>query len=572
MKKVLAIILSVMFVAVMAIPAFAANDNGTITIKGTDSVSIEGKTFNAYKILDVEAKTADSTKMAYKVPAALADFYATEFLLDKTEKDFDAQVTAKIATVADINAFANKALAAAKDANITPASATGETGATEVAIANLPYGYYVIEDTGATSPVSAVMLDTATKAEIVVKADKPTINKVIEGAKDTDPATTEDVKVNNASIGDKVPFKATTKVPSMTGYTKYYFVVTDTLDNGLSYNTDMKVTLIHKEDGVAADAAEEDITARTTITVDGQTVKVVFNNFIQFAADAGDEIVLTYSANVDTDAVIGSKGNDNNVNLIYSNNPNVTDNGVDEPEDSNPETSTVIGKTPDSTTTTYVTALTITKVDADDDSVLAGAEFEIIGTRLNTVKITKDVFTADEAGTYYLLKDGTYTTTAPVAATDDNAGTESYYTSTDVKYVLTKETETVEKAENVTYTGVTDTEGKLTFTGLSAGTYTIEEIKAPAGYNILKDAITVIISCEAPAAADNDCVWTATVDGDDATIVDGIVTMTVENTTGTELPSTGGIGTYIFYIIGAILVIGAGIILFSKKRTNTVAE
>ena len=80
--------------------------------------------------------------------------------------------------------------------------------------------------------------------------------------------------------------------------------------------------------------------------------------------------------------------------------------------------------------------------------------------------------------------------------------------------------------------------------GLAPGTYYLEETTVPAGYNKLSARVAVTVSKDATAAAE----------------------ITVENNAGSELPSTGGIGTTLFYVVGSVLVIGAAVVLISKRR------
>lgn len=98
----------------------------------------------------------------------------------------------------------------------------------------------------------------------------------------------------------------------------------------------------------------------------------------------------------------------------------------------------------------------------------------------------------------------------------------------------------------------TNKSGKFTIKGLSAGTYKLEETKQPAGYNKLSGPVTVVI--------DND--GNVKVDGTAANPVK------VENKTGTVLPSTGGMGTTMIYLVGAVLVLGSGVVLATKRRVK----
>lgn len=557
MKRISCLLLALALILALSVTAFAEGETvkGSITINNADNVSVAGKAFNAYKILDVKSYTENT--VVYTVPAELKDFYKDRYNLKGDEGDFDAQVVAKIAEESDRFAFAADALAAAKTAKVVPGTATAGENATSVIISDLPLGYYVVEDVGTATPISALILDTTNpNVELKIKADKPSIDKNIDGDTDTDDSTEGNVKYNNAAIGDKVPYKVTSKVPDMTGYTKYYFVVNDTLSKGLTFNNDVAITI-----GDKTLAENVDFTVSYNTNGDGITsVEIVFKDFIQYKDKTGADILITYSATVNEKAVIGTEGNPNEVKLTFSNNPNKKDNGdTDNPDKPGPNSP--IGDTPVVKTYTYVTDLEIIKVDQDGNR-LTGAEFKLEGTKLNTVLVTTDVYTKNENGTYWKLKDGSYTTTDPSA---EGMNQTKYESITD-KYTKSVQTTKIEKAENVTYTGTVGADGVLRFEGLSAGTYTITEIKAPSGYNLLKAPITVTIRWTAPATEETECTWTYT--GTD--VVNGTNTnhVTVTNQAGTELPSTGGIGTTIFYILGSVLLVGAAILLITKKRMS----
>lgn len=573
LKKMASLLLAMIMVLAMSVTAFAEGETGSITITDSKNVSVAGKTFNAYKILDVKLV---GEGYVYTVPAEMKDFYINRYRLTGDEGDFDYQVAEKIAAEEDKFAFAAAALAAAKNVNIAPGTALAAADAETVTIDNLPLGYYVVEDTATTKPVSALILDTTNpNVEVAIKADKPSIDKKIDGTQDTDDSTTGDVEYNNAAIGDKVPYKVTSNVPDMTGYTKYYFVVNDTLSKGLTFNNDVVITVGNK-----TLIKDTDFTVTVTSVKDkddnetGETaVEIVFKNFIQYKelkdqtgavlAKTGSAITITYSATVDKDAVIGTIGNPNEVTLIYSNNPNVTDNGTSDNPDK-PTPNSPIGETPKKETRTYVTDIEVIKVDPQGNR-LAGAEFKIEGTKLNTVLVRTDVYTQSENGEYWKLKDGSYTTIPPVSATDET-DTSKYYENTTTKYVKSVKEKAIVKTENVSYTGVVGDDGVLRFEGLSAGIYIITEIKAPAGYNLLTQPITVTINWTAPDANSTECTWAY--EGTDTVNETHTNHVTITNNAGAELPSTGGMGTTLFYIIGGILVLAAAVLLITKRRMN----
>ena len=111
---------------------------------------------------------------------------------------------------------------------------------------------------------------------------------------------------------------------------------------------------------------------------------------------------------------------------------------------------------------------------------------------------------------------------------------------------------------------VSDAEGMIAVEGLDADTYYLEETKAPGGYNKLADPVKVEISHTVDDAAAH---MTHTLKQDTTNVEE----VEIENKSGTELPSTGGIGTTIFYVLGSILVIGAVVLLITKKRMSAAA-
>lgn len=227
LKKLASLLLALVMVLSLATVAFAATgDTGSITIENADHVTVEGKTFNAYRILDLQLVGTDDPKTeadergyVYTVPSELVDFYSEEFNIATTVGDFDAQVVDKIMNHSDLFAFATKALQAAKDANLTAYSATGKgetenaPADTQVTINNLPLGYYVVEDAGTATPISALMLQSTNETVTInIKADKPSVEKTLGDTKEV---------VGNSRIGDTVPYTVTSKVPDMTGYKTY---------------------------------------------------------------------------------------------------------------------------------------------------------------------------------------------------------------------------------------------------------------------------------------------------------------------------------------------------------------
>lgn len=358
MKKLFAVLVALTLVLSMGTIALAAEWTGEIIINSAENVSVNGKEFKAYQIL--EAEPVDATNLdkgvIYFIPEAMQSFY--DGLCDSDDADSVASVD-EVTTYINgldaegLQAFAVDALAAAKVAGIAPASATG--AGEKATFTGLEFGYYVIEDEGTATPISALML-RSTSTEVTLKADKPAIEKKIDGDTDVDNTTAGLVDYNTAIVGEVVPYVLTSKVPDMTGYTSYTYTVTDTFSDGLTFNNDVAVTV----DG----ATYTDF----TVEENGQVVTITFNNFIDLADKAGKEIKITYSATVNENAIVGVEGNANTVKLTYSNNPqeNTTEDTVEDK------------------VYTYLVDLIINKTDAQGVA-LPGAEFAVEDAEGDTI-------------------------------------------------------------------------------------------------------------------------------------------------------------------------------------------
>lgn len=221
----------------------------------------------------------------------------------------------------------------------------------------------------------------------------------------------------------------------------------------------------------------------------------------KYSGQIGSPVEITYTAKLTKDAVKGDQGNPNKASLEYSN----------DPKDPNS-----YGKNPDVVVKVHTFDLSIKKVDkAHPNTTLDGAEF-------------------------VLYKN------------DPKNGKLYYYQDTATKEVSWKsigDKKPVDAANDKTISKVTTVGGVATFEGIAEGTYYLEEIKAPDGYNILTGPQEVNITSN-----DQNVTWENPV-------------VVVENSTGTELPGTGGIGNTIFYIVGGALIL-AGVVLLMRKRAK----
>ena len=119
---------------------------------------------------------------------------------------------------------------------------------------------------------------------------------------------------------------------------------------------------------------------------------------------------------------------------------------------------------------------------------------------------------------------------------------------------------------NAHVVGTVDSEGYVKFTGLRPGTYTLKETKTPTGYNTMADK-TIVIG--ATVSESGDIVWSASEDDNVLESNDGKFSFNVVNYKGLELPSTGGIGTTLFYVGGAVLIIGCVAFLITRRRAGS---
>lgn len=228
------------------------------------------------------------------------------------------------------------------------------------------------------------------------------------------------------------------------------------------------------------------------VVTEGMTDKCTFEvKFNDGFLRTNDKVVITYWAKINEKAVVGNAGNTNSAILKYGTNGEAT---------CNP-------------TTTYVWSFDVHKYTGEN-TALAGAKFK--------------VWNSDKSKTAYFKYDAT-------AKVYKFAG----WTA----------------VEGAVYEFTTPDDGNIAFEGLDSGTYYLEEIEAPKGYNKLNDAIKFTIADEK-----------ASVKGQVSYDTDRTGTIKVLNNAGTTLPTTGGIGTTIFYLIGGGLMVAAAVLLIAKKR------
>lgn len=608
LKKWISALLCMALALCLALPAWAEDPEETYTLTITSKTP--GHTYQAYQVFSgtlakdpADQKTDTLVNLEWgsgvqveKKEALLAAIKAITTENDeqpfKACNDVDAIAAVLTLELENDNSELLDAFADVVADYLSTPAGTGETVEDTVeegqpqtykaTISELPAGYYLVKEApfndgeSEGNAYTKYMLNLVKDVEVQAKADVPTLDKQVQDKGDSS-AKPEDA--TNVSVGDTVTYTLTSKVPAMDGYDKYYFIVNDTLSKGLTLDKDsIAINIVDSDEPHTVRQTLEKDTHFTVTTSngpeDGETsLKIVFKDFIQWKKRyTNEDIVITYDATLDQDAVIGNTGNPNDAKLTYSNDPNYKYSGEpgnpDEPDSDEP-----VGETPISKTNVYTTQIQLNKVD-ENGRPLTGAEFTIEGVGVVTTGVTTNTFVPAGDGTYYKLKNGAYTTTPP------DTDTSALYDSTTKKYKKSGPTTSwITKDDTTTkVTGTVGADGVVTFKGLGAGTYTITETETPTNYNTI-DPITLTISCEVPdEIGEESCTWSATYkvgDGSEKEVNadgNGTISINVENRSGTQLPSTGGIGTTIFLWGGAGLMLAVllllGLRIRSKKEEN----
>lgn len=591
-KSLLALLCAVVAAFVLTVPAFAEPNSHTLTITSDTG----GHTYEAYQVFkgDISSDGTTLSNIQWGDNISSGDLLVDALVKQNTlfkNKFADGMTAAQVAKVLDefdddsdeLDAFAaivggDHAIEDSGFLTREPKSSTEAKVADgwTYTIAGLAPGYYLVQDADGSptgNPNDPASTKTKFILEIIADATANAKDDTIPVDKEITEVDGEETKAKaeDAAIGDVVEFTITSTVPKMDGYNFFKFIIKDTLSAGLTYNPGSLHVYAGETELTEGEGNDYILTAPATEPAANatSTLSIAFVDILHSKKiTAGQTITVVYTATVDDDAEIGVVGNPNDVKIQFSNDPNF--NYVGKPDFSDGEPS---GETPNSTVRVYVTGLQLKKV-GEDEAALPGAQFQISGTTLNTTVIVGFDYVehqGDEGtGQYYKLTNGTYTTDAP------EQGQEHYYESTTVTYDRVEfKTPVVAEGDPLNITAWVNDQGILVVNGLKAGEYTITEVTAPDGYNKI-DPITVTIGWEPPAAGNTACTWTVTSTDDLAEVsaggagdpAAGIIMLTIQNLKGATLPSTGGIGTTIFYAVGATLVIGAGVVLVSRYRAN----
>lgn len=469
--------------------------------------SAEGHTYEAYQIFTGDLSETTLSNIVWGSGVSEAGQTALGDAAAKAET---------LKTEADAKAFAKEV---APYLETVAGSASTVTDGKYV-ISGLEAGYYLVKDQDDSlkdqdDAYTSYILKLVGNIELSPKSAKPTVDKQVwdENADAEAGATDGWGESADHAINESFQFKLIANLPADTdfsAYETYKVVFTDTMSVAVTFESIASVTV----DGVTLRAGQYTCTATADQAGGSWTLTINdIKSILGVNLTDGADIVVIYNAHLNENAQVnhasGATTNKNTVGLQYSNNPNASGEGNVE-----------LGKTPEDSVWVFTYEVDNTKVDATDSenkTPLAGAGFRLYDSTGTT-----------EIG---LIYDETLSAYRPV-----------------------KSGETAVEMTSAADTGV------FNIKGLDAGTYILKETTVPAGYNKCADTTVVIAATHLEDAAGTSATTTLSSDSN--------VTNTIENKQGSTLPETGGMGTTIFYVLGTILVLGAAIMLITKRRMN----
>ena len=465
MRKLFRVLLALAMTLALAVPAFAAETTGSITITNPQG----DHTYTAYKIFDVTysgdnySYTISDTDTAFNTVKAYADVAANGLNLTAVADTgkYNVSISAGFSAASFAQHLKTNVGSLGTGTDFT-------TDGNTMKASGLALGYYFVSGT------SGIVCELATAKDIRIR-DKNEVPEIKKDVNDDD---------RTVEIGQVLTYTITGKVPSTKGYNEFTYQVTDTMTEGLTFNKDVKVTI----GGV-------DVTSAATIT-NNENGFVASVNMMNYQDQIDAPVVITYTATVNENAIQHDKET-NTATLKYTNNP--------ADKNSYKESSVKVE--------VFSFNIVINKYATGNESTrLEGAKFVL----------------KNNVGKYYKYD----ATAKAVTWVDDKSA------ATEV---------------------ITDANGAARFDGLQAGTYSLEETAAPAGYNQLTKDITIVLDKNGSATIDG----AASAPGADHSLTTGVA-----NSTGTVLPETGGTGIMIFVALGALAVICSGVFLVTNKRMS----
>lgn len=519
LRKIMTFITTLfMCMGMMNVNAYAANADkdsgkggeGTLTI----TEAHKDQTYELFRVFEAVVNANDNAKVSYKPLAGKTiptnDYFKVEngyIIVQDAAKDTKDPNALSAGAIAWLNT--NHETIGEKVTEVVPTEDESDQKVT-----GLPFGYYFVTTTTGTG----ISVDTTNKDAVVLDKNPGTsIDKSITGVTDGSVDDTTKEKAL-AQVGTTVDYEV--RIPIAQNAKSYLF--TDVMTDGLTYIVGSIEVYVVEHDAVVpsgatalvagTDAANKygTLTEAANATGTDADIKIVFNDAM-LAANNGKDIVLKYQATVNANAVIANASNPNTATIHWGHETDALKDSDD--------------------AEVYSAKLTVKKVDGTDVA-LEGAGFKLKNSAGKWYKNTAGIVSWVDAEA-----DGTEI--KPVKGTQPNPAYDSAAAA-------------AAAAAGEEY-GIPETipgdDAVASFTGIADGTYTLVETTVPNGYNKASDTEVTI----KPASKNNLTTEIA-------------LTSTVTNNQGTELPSTGGIGTTIFYIVGGIMVAGAVVFLLTKRR------
>ena len=507
MKKIMAVLLAAIMTMAMAATAFAAETTHSLTVNAKGGQDLKGQTINLYKLFDVtESGTTESKNYAYTVNTASGYKDALVSVLGSsiTASSTDEQFAAAVLAIGSNDSTEVQNFAN----NFTAYALKNSLVATKTSgkIAESKTSY---EFTGLDAGYYLVYVTGGKEIQSSLVTVDGTTNTV--SLKTEAPSITKKADKETAEIGQVVTYTVTGAIPDTTGYAEYVYKIHDELSAGLDF--------VNDANGAALEAGATTVNVKVAFTDAGVTDAGTAPTTAAIDTKNSKKMSLDLSTWVRANQ--GNKGKAFTVTYYAKVNKDaeVTNNNKASLEYGNNPSDTTITTPSEAKTNTY--PLDINKTKKGSDEKLAGAKFSLYTSAEDAKNGENAIKVSGSNGNYVV----------------DPAST-------------TTEFESVKSIDGKGY--------NLHINGLEAKDYWLVETKAPEGFNKLTAPIKVTIT------KNGDAEWKVSKDGVEET--DKIID--IENSTGSLLPSTGGMGTIIFAVIAAILVLGVAVSFIRDKRKN----